>query len=157
MVSRKSNLDFEIRRAGLVDASAISTLVSEAYSHWVPILGRTPIPMLADYNKAIHENQFDLLELNGRLAALIETFLREEDFLIVNVAVHPDFQGIGLGRHLIDHANQMAIASGRSKIRLYTASKMKFNLAFYKRLGYTIEREEPYKSDYLVHFVKTVA
>lgn len=156
MASNRPNCDLVLRRAGPDDAPAISTLVSEAYSHWIPTLGRTPIPMLADYTRAIHEHQFDLLEADGRLVALLETALREEDLLIVNIAVHPDAQGAGLGRHLMDHAEHLAITAGQPKVRLYTASKMTSNLAFYQRHGYTIEREEPYKSDSLIHFVKTV-
>lgn len=110
--------------------------------------------MLADYAIAIGNHRFDLRETEDRLVGLVEAVVRADDFLIVNVAVHPEFQGSGLGRQLLEHAEQLAIAAGRATIRLYTLSKMISNVALYKKLGFAIEREEPYESDALVHFVK---
>ncbi len=47
-----------LRRASGEDASAIRELVHDAYRHYTPLLGRTPIPMLVDYADAVHRHEF---------------------------------------------------------------------------------------------------
>jgi len=43
-------------------------------------------------------------------------------------------------------------------VRLYTNKAFTSNLAFYRKLGYAIEREEALSSGgFLVHFVKSLA
>ena len=54
------------------DAGAIRSLTREAYSKWVPVLGREPLPMTADYAEAVKKHRIDLLYLDGKLVALIE-------------------------------------------------------------------------------------
>lgn len=157
MTENAENITDQLRLATPEDAQAISDLVNKAYTPWVPVLGRTPIPMLADYDVAIAKHRFDLLEAQDRLVALVETHVRPDDFLIVNIAVDPDLQGTGMGRELLQHADALAIAARRQTIRLYTASKMASNVALYKKLGFTIEKEEPYEGDSLVHFMKIAA
>lgn len=154
MTENAKSIAEQLRCATPDDAQAISDLVKKAYAHWVPILGRTPIPMLADYTLAVEDNRFDLLEARGHLVALVETEVRPDDFLIVNVAVDPDHQGSGLGRRLLEHADALALAAGRRTVRLYTSSKMASNVQLYKTLGFIFEKEERYETDSLVHFVK---
>ena len=62
----------ELRKAGAGDAAAIRALTREAYAKWVPLIGREPRPMTADYAQALKTHRFDLLYAGGRLAALIE-------------------------------------------------------------------------------------
>ena len=38
-----------LRRAGPDDAGAIRSLTRAAYAKWVPVIGREPMPMQADY------------------------------------------------------------------------------------------------------------
>ena len=86
---------FELRRAVVADAAAIRELTREAYSKWIPVIGREPMPMTADYDEAVRKNRFDLLYVEGKLAALIETIAQADGLLIENVAVSPFFQGRG--------------------------------------------------------------
>lgn len=146
----------DIREAAVSDADAIRALSREAYAKWVPLIGREPLPMTADYDRAVREHRFDLLDLDGALAALIETQLREDDLLIVNVAVRPAFQGRGLGKRLMAHAEKLAVAGGRACIRLYTNQRFAENIALYQRLGYAIEREETWATGVAVHMVKAL-
>ncbi len=109
---------FELRRAVVADAAAILELTREAYSKWIPVIGREPMPMTADYDEAVRKNRFDLLYVEGKLAALIETIAQADGLLIENVAVSPFFQGRGLGRKLIAHAERLAASLGYREIRL---------------------------------------
>jgi ribosomal protein S18 acetylase RimI-like enzyme len=130
-----------MRRAGPEDAAAVRDLTRAAYARWVPIVGREPRPMGADYDRAVREHRIDLLDRGGALAALIETVVEADCLLIVNVAVAPDAQGRGLGRKLLAHAESVAVEAGLGRIRLYTNKLMATNLRLYAELGYCIDGE----------------
>ena len=53
-----------------------------------------------------------------------------------NVAVHPAYQGRGLGRQLVALAEEEARRVGLTTVTLYTNERMTENLELYKRLGY---------------------
>lgn len=40
---------FVLRLAEASDAAAVTAIVRDAYSRWVPVIGREPRPMRADY------------------------------------------------------------------------------------------------------------
>jgi ribosomal protein S18 acetylase RimI-like enzyme len=144
----------ELRQATPADAAAIRELTREAYAKWVPLIGREPKPMTADYGAAVLKHRFDLLYVDGALAALIETIREPDHLLVENVAVSPAFQGRGLGRRLMAHAEALAAAAGYSEIRLYTNQRFVENIELYRRLGYGVDREEDVKVGIVVHMSK---
>jgi len=131
-----------LRRATPDDAAAVRALVRAAYAKWVPIIGREPLPMTADYDQAVRNHIVDLLFVDDELTALIELVVEPDCMLIENVAVRPDRAGRGHGRTLLAHAVEVARAKGRKRLRLYTNGLMAENIALYLRLGYAIDREE---------------
>jgi ribosomal protein S18 acetylase RimI-like enzyme len=146
----------ELRQGTATDAPAIRALTRAAYAKWVPLIGREPKPMAADYAEALRKHRFDLLYVGGALAALIETIAEADHFLIENVAVSPAFQGRGLGRKLMAHAEKLAASSGFGEIRLYTNKLFAENIRLYGRLGYKVDREEEVKGGVAVHMSKPV-
>lgn len=144
----------ELRRATAADAAAIRDLTRAAYAKWVPVIGREPRPMAADYEAAVRDHRFDLIHVDGALAGLIETVDEQDQLLIENVAVAPAFQGRGLGRRLLAHAEEVARALGHDRIRLYTNRRFEANVRLYARLGYRIDREEPTGDAIAVHMSK---
>jgi len=147
---------YEMRRATAVDAAAVRALTREAYAKWVPVIGREPKPMTADFDAAIRDHRIDLLCQGERVVALIETIAEADALLIENVAVSPDCQGRGLGRRLMARAESLAAAMGYGEIRLYTNARFAENVAFYRRLGYAITREEPFLGGRVTHMSKTL-
>lgn len=133
---------FTLRRAVAADAAAVRALVRDAYAKWVPVIGREPKPMTANYNTAIRLNRVDLAHVESELAGLIETIDRSDHLLIENVAVAPQRHGQGLGRALMAHAETVARAAGYREVRLYTNQRFEANVQLYLRLGYSIDREE---------------
>jgi|WetSurMetagenome_2_1015567.scaffolds.fasta_scaffold751600_1 ribosomal protein S18 acetylase RimI-like enzyme len=148
---------WRLRTAEPADASAIRDLTRRAYARWVPVLGREPLPMTADYEVGVRRHRFDLLtSADERLLALIETRVEANGLLILNLAVDPALQGRGLGPRLLSHAEMLAREQGLPRLRLYTHEKMAKNVALYQRLGYAVDRFEPIADGRVVHLSKPV-
>ncbi len=147
--------ELAFRRAGEHDAETVRDLTYAAYAKWVPVIGRKPKPMNADYEHAVRAHVIELAYLYGALAGLIELIPAADHLLLENLAVAPAHQGKGIGRRLMARVEELARAEGFPVVRLYTNKAFTTNLAFYRRLGYAIEREEPIKTGgFLVHFLK---
>ena len=134
--------------------AAIRALTRAAYAKWVPLIGREPRPMSADYERAMQTHRFDLLYTEGKLVALIETVRHLDHLLIENVAVAPSFQGRGFGRMLIAHAEQLAASLGLREVRLYTNKRFDENVRLYTNLGYHLVREEAIADGIAVQMTK---
>jgi ribosomal protein S18 acetylase RimI-like enzyme len=135
-------VDLVLRRAAAEDAAAVRALTRAAYAKWVPLIGREPMPMQADYERVVRQHRIDLALLADELVGLIETIEQPDHLLIENVAVAPLFQGRGLGRRLMAHAEELAATQGLGEIRLYTNARFETNIALYRGLGYRIDRED---------------
>ena len=146
----------EIRRAGPADAAAIAALTRAAYEKWVPVIGRAPKPMTADYAVAVAAHLIDLLESDGTLVALIECICEPDHLLIENLAVAPAHQGQGHGLRLMAHAEELAGSLGLNEVRLYTNKLFAGNVAFYKKLGYRVDGESAYLGGFIVHMSKRI-
>jgi len=147
----------ELRRATPADARAVRALTRQAYAKWVPLIGREPMPMQADYERAVREHRIDLAYADGTLAGLIETVAEPDHLLIENVAVEPSCQGRGIGRALLAHAEGLAAALGHGEVRLYTNKAFARNVALYLKLGYRIDREETLAVGIAVHMSKALS
>jgi ribosomal protein S18 acetylase RimI-like enzyme len=135
--------DLVTRRAAPADSALVRSLTRMAYAKWVPLIGREPRPMTADYERAVAEHLIDLLEDGGTLAALIEMIPHADHLLIENIAVHPDRHGQGIGTRLLLHAETVARSLGLTEMRLYTNAMMQENVALYERRGYRVTSREP--------------
>jgi ribosomal protein S18 acetylase RimI-like enzyme len=127
------------------DSPLVRQLVRAAYAQWIPVIGREPLPMQADYDRAIREHDIDLLHVDGKLVALIETIGAADHLFIENVAVAPAHQGQGLGRRLLSHADDKARKAGLPEIRLLTNAAFAANVRLYQSVGFRIDREEPFR------------
>ena len=54
------------------------------------------------------------------------------------------------------HAEALAASEGRAEVRLYTNKKFAANLRLYEKLGYRLDREEPFSGGIIVHMSKRV-
>lgn len=134
----------EFRSAVSEDADTIRDIVRAAYVRWVPIIGREPLPMNADYQKAVSEHRIDLICSEKIITGLIEMMLREDHLWIENVAVAPAEQGKGIGRKLLAHAEAIAKQHGLSELRLLTNAAFISNVRLYEKTGYVITASEPF-------------
>lgn len=135
-----------LRRAAESDALAGAELVRAAYGKYLVRMNRPPAPMMHDLRPRIRAEQ---VWVSGRpISAVICLVTQSDGLLVENVAVHPDEQGTGRGRDLMDFAEEHARHLGLDRLRLYTNELMTENIALYEHLGFReLERrtEEGYR------------
>jgi GNAT superfamily N-acetyltransferase len=134
-----------IRRAERGDEAAIAPIVERAYGVYVERIGMRPGPMDDDYREKVRRGLVHVVEDgsgdrgegdDAALVGLIVLIELEDRLLIENVAVEPGRQGEGIGRLLLEFAEERARRAGIDTLALYTHEKMSENLALYARLGY---------------------
>jgi ribosomal protein S18 acetylase RimI-like enzyme len=143
-----------LRRATPDDAETITALTDAAYAKYIPLIGRKPQPMTADYRQLIAEHHVWLLTKDSQPAGALVLMYQPEHVLIYSVAVAPPYQKQGWGRHLLTWAEAQARQAGYSLIRLYTNERMEANIALYRRLGYEETGREDHLGSTLVHMAK---
>jgi len=144
------------RKATEADLAAIEALVSSAYEKYIVRIGRKPKPMVADYRKALADHEIWVLEHDQSLIAVLELIANPGHLLVENIAVIPQCQGSGIGRHLMLFAECEAKRQGRGEIRLYTNERFTENIAIYSRLGYRETHREQIPGTVVVHMSKPV-
>ena len=145
---------FRLRLAEPRDADGVARLVDAAYRHYIPLLGRTPMPMLTDVAAAIRRHPVWVLDADGEIAGVLELEDRGDHLWIDNVAVDPRRQGLGLGRWLLRFAEREARRLGRTELGLLTNERYAANIAMYERYGYEETHREPHLGTDLVYFRK---
>jgi GNAT superfamily N-acetyltransferase len=145
-----------LRLASPADVPAITALVAAAYGPYEPLIGRTPMPMLVDFGDALQDHAIWVLDADGAVVGVIELIDRGDHLWIDNVAIDPAWQGRGLGRRLLRHAEDEARRLGRQQVGLLTNERYVDNIAMYIRYGYRETHREPHKGTDLVYFRKTV-
>ena len=118
------------------DVATVEAITRAAYAHYVPVLGRDPLPMTEDYRPRIAAGEVWLLEEAGDTFALIVLEDEGESLTIFSVAVLPERQGEGLGRRLLAFAEDEARRRGFTTLHLYTNAMMARNIAIYRAFGF---------------------
>jgi N-acetylglutamate synthase-like GNAT family acetyltransferase len=145
-----------LRRAAGADARAVNELVRAAYGPYGPLIGRTPMPMLVDYEDAISDHDVWVLSVGDHIVGVLHLVAKDDHLWIENVAVTPAWQGRGLGRRLLAHAEAEAQRQGLAEMRLLTNERYTANVAMYARYGYLETHRTPHLGTDLVHFRKPV-
>lgn len=117
------------------DLATVEALTRAAYAHYVPLLGREPLPMTDDYRPRIAAGEVWLLEESGEAVGLLVLEENGESLTIFSVAVRPEHQSAGLGCRLLAFAEDEARRRGFTTLHLYT-NAMARNIAIYRRYGF---------------------
>lgn len=126
-----------IRQASSKDEPEIRDCVERAYARYVPLIGRKPAPMVADFKAQIAAGDvYVATDDDGVFQGLIVFYPEGQHIFLENVAVLPSAAGRGIGKSLIGFCEDAARRRGFSAVHLYTNEKMTENLAIYPRLGY---------------------
>lgn len=143
-----------VRKAQIADADALADCMRAAYTPYGPRLGDGVLPPLTvDYADEIRACPVWVAESAGRLAGGLVLMFDKDSMTVANLAVHPRFQGNGLGRELMALAETEAKRRGYKTLRLATHVALSENLAYYARLGWS----ETGRDDSRVYMQKNIA
>jgi GNAT superfamily N-acetyltransferase len=110
-------------------------------------MGRPPAPMLLDFLAVIAAGQAWVAELDLRVVGVLVQYETEHGFYIDTVAVLPTLQGRGVGRALLEFAEDEALRRGYHSLYLCTNVKMTENQVLYPKIGY-VEYERKHDHGY---------
>lgn len=134
-----------IRLAQACDEPVIKDCAEQAYARYVPMIGRKPAPMVADFATQIVEGVVYVAQDDQAIFQGFIVFYAEEGHILLeNVAVLPSTAGRGVGKALIGFCENAALQRGLNAVHLYTNEMMTDNLSIYSKLGYrkVARREE---------------
>jgi len=117
-------------------------------------MDKPPAPLLRDYRPAIENGAIWLA--GSPVIGLISITQADDLILIENVAVHPDHQGSGLGRRLMEFAEQYARKHHIRRLALYTNEVMTENQAIYVHLGYQVTSRRTEDGYHRIYMEKTL-
>jgi GNAT superfamily N-acetyltransferase len=132
-----------LRDATAEDATAIAGLVNQAFLvERFFVDGDRTNP--AEITRLLEKGIFLLAETDGRLVACVYIELRGERGYFGMLSVDPSRQGEGLGRLLVDAAEERCRSRGCRLMEIHVVDLREELPPFYRRLGYVEAGEEPF-------------
>lgn len=142
---------WNIRPATARDAPALADCIDAAYAPY-----RDRIKDLPAVSEGIAEtigtDPVFIAELDRSVVGGVILQVQDDCAILTNVAVDPEFAGMGIGRGLIEHAVAEARQSKKRELRLSTHVDMPRNVRLYEHLGWV----ETGRSGNKVHMTKTL-
>ncbi|MGW4159260.1 GNAT family N-acetyltransferase [Streptomyces sp. NPDC004788] len=142
------------RPAVAADVSAVKAVVDAAFHHYIERIGLVPAPMEEDHAANVAAGR--IFVVGEPVVGLVFVVPKPGHLYLDTIAVHPDAQGTGLGRILMDWVEQRARELGLAEVRLFTNAMMWENQKLYERYGYEVtERRQdgPYDR---IHYRKVL-
>ena len=132
---------FNYRRANETDAEALVPLINRAFAVELQFFDTERID-LAETLEHLKKGTFFLAEEDGRLAGCNYVELRGNAGYFGLLSVDPAFQGQGLGRILVDQAENFCCEAGCSLMQIRVLNHRTELPPFYEKLGYIVARTE---------------
>ncbi len=125
----------DIRRAEMTDAASLKACIDAAYLKYAQhIADLPPVSEGCADDIAMHQvwvsTQADIV-IAGMILIPGDGFLK-----LANLAVHPVHAGKGIGRAMLELADQEAKQQGLSEMRLSTHTQMPENVQMYRHMGW---------------------
>ncbi|MBI6920976.1 GNAT family N-acetyltransferase [Pseudomonas monteilii] len=146
-----------IRLAVATDEPEVRQCAEQAYARYVPLIGRKPAPMTADFARQIADGVvYVATDDRAVFQGFIVFYAEHGHMLLENVAVLPSAAGQGVGKALIRFCEDAARQQGVGAVHLYTNEKMTQNLSIYPKLGYVNVGQRTEDGFKRVYFEKTL-
>lgn len=135
---------WKIRQAVVKDSAGLQECMELAYASYKDRMeGKRLPPMDVNYSDEIRDYPSWVAMSDGKVVGGLFMMFEKEYASIANIAIHPDFQGQGLGGGLMKFAETRANDKGYSELRLATHILLIENVSLYLHLGWTeFERDE---------------
>jgi ribosomal protein S18 acetylase RimI-like enzyme len=131
------NNAWKIRKAISEDSIGLQSCMESAYSTYQDRMGENRLPpMDVDYTVEIRDYPVWVVELDGKITGGLIMMFEAGYASIANIAVHPDFQGQGIGNELMMFAESIAGERNYSELRLATHILLTENVSLYQHLGW---------------------
>ncbi|MFE1903127.1 GNAT family N-acetyltransferase [Streptomyces gardneri] len=118
------------------DVPAVKAVTDAAFHHYIDRIGLVPAPM--EYDHAANVAAGRVFVVGDPVAGLVVVIPEADHLYLDEVAVHPDAQGTGLGRVLMEWVEARARQLGLPEVRLLTNAMMWENQKLYERYGYEV-------------------
>ena len=128
---------FNFRTATEADAEALVSLINRAFEIELQFFDTERID-LAETLEHLKKGTFLLAESDGRLAGCNYIELRGESSYFGLLSVDPGYQSRGLGRKLVDQAEDLCRGSGCSLMQIRVLNHRTELPPFYEKLGYSV-------------------
>ena len=132
---------FTFRTAEKLDAEALVPLINRAFEVELEFFTTARID-LAETLAHFDKGKFLLAERDGDLAGCNYVELRGPIGYFGLLSVHPDHQGHGLGRILIEQAEEFCRKAGCSRMQIRVLNHRTELPPFYEKLGYHVAHIE---------------
>ena len=136
-----TTVEFTYRTADTTDAEALVPLINRAFEVEREFFTSARID-LAETLKHFDKGKFLLVECDGTLAGCNYVELRGDVGYFGLLSVEPDFQGRGLGRILIEQAEEFCRDAGCSRMQIRVLNHRTELPPFYEKLEYHTARVE---------------
>ncbi|MET9379049.1 GNAT family N-acetyltransferase [Streptomyces sp. NPDC003035] len=124
------------RPAVATDVPAVKAVTDAAFHHYIERIGLVPAPM--EYDHAANVAAGRVFVVGEPVVGLVVVIPEADHLYLDEIAVHPDAQGTGVGRLLLDWVETRARALGLPEVRLLTNALMWENQKLYERYGYEL-------------------
>ena len=139
MVSKVDRAQIVLSPISPDDAGEVLTVQRAAFVSEAQIYGTADMPPLTQTLEQLRAELADangwVARLDGRLVGAIRVRETPELLLVGRIAIAPDVQGSGVGRALLEAAEQ---ASDAPESELFTGSLSEANIRLYENCGYRI-------------------
>lgn len=132
-------LPITIRKATAEDADDVTAVFAAAFEPLRSIYRPTP-EIAARQTERAKEGTRLVAEVEGRIVATVQFDSHKEHVHVIGLAVHPDFQRMGIGRRLIDWIVAQAPSLGHNLVVLDTI-KETGNVAVFEKFGFRVFHE----------------
>lgn len=130
--------DFLIRKAINSDAPRLKSCMIASYSTYKSRLDINTLPPInTKYENEIDDYPVWVVEIEKKIIGGLILTHEKQYLMISNIAVHPNFQGLGIGRKLVELAEKEAKSHGFLEMRLATHVLLSENVQLYTHLGWS--------------------
>lgn len=140
----------KLRRATADERQLLEDFQHAAYSRTEVAVGARAIPLEWDYGAIMDECEVWLDEEGDTLVGALILRVMPDELFLESIATAPRSAGSGRGRVLLAATFDRARQLGLNRVALITNS-LNPALAWYKRMGFTVDREDVKPGRVVVH------